>query len=372
MALRKNMAPPRAVLDYDTSLTPQEREDGHSAGVMIGLHMQQTKGHILRDRKNFLRFARTIMGDDGVLVDDATAQRFWSRARLDDELCHDADLDVTDVFSVHAVGDEEPTWVHTHGLAEAGAFDFDILEPSPDLAGVGHDALRALAFAILEGGLQPNTERHPFGGLTKRIRMVAIDRFNREADELLRALRSADEDHNKRRSVVCEPIARFWLPSRRRKGIQPSRFLSKPMGDNTVFPFSVAATELMAERARGTWSVFRSLFEEFAELELPCIVKLGYATDGGGPDDREHLWFTVHQAGIDTVDATLVSKPLFIAAMKRGQRGVHSVDHLTDWTILVPGGMITPRDMTAVRCVRDNIDAWREVMADYHKVMQRG
>src|SRR5207248_2514776 len=77
---------------------------------------------------------------------------------LDDELCHDADLDIESLYTLHAVtgdeaGDEAVIWLHSHGLAEIGLFDFDVLRPSEDLLGRGRDALRAVAFAILDGAV---------------------------------------------------------------------------------------------------------------------------------------------------------------------------------------------------------------------------
>ena len=64
-----------------------------------------------------------------------TSELFWSPAMLDDELAHDADLDVEALYTIHAstttAARSRVYWLHTHGLEALGAFDIDVLRPSP-------------------------------------------------------------------------------------------------------------------------------------------------------------------------------------------------------------------------------------------------
>jgi hypothetical protein len=83
------------------------------------------------------------------------------------------------------------------------------------------------------------------------------------------------------------------------------------------------------------------------------VVKIGYPTDSG-KGGSEHLWFEVHGIRGDFVDATLLNEPFDIAAMKSGQRDMHSVEMLTDWAIMTPMGQLTPRSLEVARRLREN------------------
>ncbi len=370
IAMRDVPPPPKALIDFSFALTPEEKSEAAAAGHIISIRCPAARSNVLRDRKNFLRFARAVMADDGLSVMDHASQLFWSRAMLDEELMHDADLDIEAVYSMHAVTNDDGAvpWLHSHGLAELGAFDFDILAPAPDIMQHASDGLRAIAFAIVEGELQRSTPRfslaHPGGD----IRMVPVEEFNKKAPPGQVALRDTTHpDHNPPgppRAVVCDPVGR--VGGLFGANVRISRFLSRPIDEHSVFHFSTAASDLMAERARSTLDVFQQLAEEFSDLELPRLVKLGYVVDNGGPNDREHLWFEVHSLSPPsslrlsvssslppgTVDATLVNQPFHVARLSAGQRATHPLDLLSEWAIMSPAGQINPRNLRVARIIR--------------------
>jgi uncharacterized protein YegJ (DUF2314 family) len=122
----------------------------------------------------------------------------------------------------------------------------------------------------------------------------------------------------------------------------------------------------MAKRARMTYTLFQRLHAEFSELGFSSLVKIGYRTDGGGENNIEHLWFSVHELHDDRIDATLENDPYHIARMKNGDRGLHPVSQLTDWMILTPAGSINPRNTLAARRMREN----PELMVQMRKMME--
>jgi hypothetical protein len=359
---------PPEIVDHTLSLSDGEKSRARMGQAAIVVRVRAQQKQVLRDRKRLLHWLRALMQADGVVAIDETSTLFWSQAMLDDELAHDADLDIESLFALHAVQDSSGVprveWLHTHGLAELGGFDFDVLQPSPVFVANCSDPMRALAFAALEGTIAPDADRfhlaHPGGD----VRLVPVDRYHAEASTEHQKLREADPVHSGSRAVLCEPAGGLFGRWRMRPA--PSRFLSRVDTDGMVVPFSTPATELMSGRARQTFSVFRDLKEEFGGLDLPTVVKLGYEVDGGGPTDREHLWFAVHQVLGETVDATLANAPHRISAMKVGQRGEFPLERLTDWMILSPEGPMTPRNVSAARRLRANLPAWQARLSAVH------
>src|SRR5262245_39185488 len=159
---------PRVMLEFDPRLDDADVQRAVSGKSGILVSLKSVKGDVLRDRKQLLRFMRCILDNDGLVAMDMTP-KVWTREALDEELAHDADLDIESLFVTHLIheplpegSDAEPKayWAHTHGLAELGALDFDILRPSPLLMGGGYDTFRSIAFLILEGKVGPSTDRH--------------------------------------------------------------------------------------------------------------------------------------------------------------------------------------------------------------------
>jgi uncharacterized protein YegJ (DUF2314 family) len=345
---------PESMIDHAHHLSGAEKARARLGESTIAVRVHAQQASMLRDRKRLLFWLRALMQADGVLAVDAQSWLLWSPAMLDDELSHGADLDVEALYTIHAVYEaddrERVTWMHTHGLAALGAFDVDILQPTPSVVFNANDVFRALAFAALEGKIGPDTRRFTLAMPGGDVRLVPVDQFHAQAAESDTCLRELDESHGPPRAVLCDPAGGLF--GRWRTRPVPSRFLSRLHSDNLAFAFSTEATALTAERARQTIAVFRALSAEFAELEVKAIVKLAYEIDGD-PTSREHLWFEVHGVGEHTIDATLVSAPHRIAAMQAGQRDDYPLDRLTDWTILSPFGRMTPRDISAARLLRE-------------------
>ncbi len=371
--MKSDTKPVRILLEHCPALSKPERASLLQSGCEICLRMAGSRENILTDRKMMLRYLQAVMGTDGWGAVDYLAQSIWTPEALREELSHEADLDISQIHALHVVrkeGSEEAGWLHTHGLAEIGFFDFDILNPTGELDFVAADLLRVIAYAIVEGKVAVSTNRFALARPGGYVRFIPADEFDRKADPQFTALRSsAGEYHLKNRAVLCEPTGRFlgWFSRR----VVPSRFLSSPIEDEMVFGFSHDASELMAQRARNTYGFLRTLVEELAEFHVYPIVKLGYQVDGGTPDDREHLWFTVHALHDDTIDATLDSPPFGIARFRPGDRRLHPVELLSDWTIMTPLGPISPRSTVALRRLRANRDQALAIATVFRGAIER-
>lgn len=360
---RQSFAPPREVVEFDPRLIRSEVEPIVDCASSIDVAMVHERQNVLRERKLALRLLSAIMGEHGVSVVDYGCGRFWSRAALDEELAHDADLDIDSLFMLHAVraddGDElGVSWLHSHGLGELGYFDFDILNPSEDVTSGISDLTRALAFGIVEGWIEPESAAVMVANPGGVFRMVPASQFQARAPERFARLRDdPDGSHSARRSVLCEPATGIWSKLFGGK-VEPSRWLREPVDENTVVHFSSAASALMAERARGSWTLFLRYREEFRELGARCIVKLGLPVDHdkGSPTDREHLWFEVTDSSEARVTGTLLNQPWSIDGLKQGASHTYAIDVLSDWSVFTPAGRITPTEGVAVRILREHRD----------------
>ena len=336
------------------SLTVEERARALRAETSLGVRVTTPERSVLKARKYLLRWLHLLMSLDGLVAIDHDSLLFWSLTMLEDELAHDADLDVEALFAIHAVYDEDSPdrrvfWMHTHGLEALGAFDIDVLRPSPALAQSAGDCMRALASAALEGHISPSTTNFSLGNPGGAIDLVPADTFNGSAAPADANARTHDEDHAGRRAVVCEPRGLFGFL--RKKPI-PSRWLER-LEDDVTFNFSREASELMAARARATLDVFKALIAEFGPGGLPNGIKISYPT-ASDPTGREHLWFEVHGFDGDRVDATLLNQPFDVPSLEQNARGWHAVADVSDWLMMSPAGPMTPRNLSAARRLRES------------------
>ena len=372
---RQMPPPPRALIAFDQSLTSDEKEAAAAGRSVVLVRVRGSKQDVLRDRKTLLRWLGAVMADDGVVTVDLTAQRMWSRAVLDEELSHDADVDIVALYTLHVIGDSDDDddedapadWLHTHGLSEIGFFDFDILKPADELGTIAADALRAIAFAIVEGEVTKSTPRWQLAYPKGDVRFVDVAEFNRRAAPDVKRLRGEhperDDDHNHDRAVLCEPSGKFlgrWLDT-----IKPSKYLSGTFDEEAMFKLSEAASQLSEARAKLTYPLFRKLADELKEFEFPVLAKIGYEVDAASePGEREYLWFEVHELFDDAVDATLGNEPFHVARLKAGQRGRHAIANMNDWAIMTPIGTINPRNTQPAREIRAHRDEFRAALAE--------
>lgn len=345
---------PRILIEHTSplTLTLDEKEEALLAGTSVELTMPLPGDDPLRERKRALRFLHAVMGEHGTLATDQLAQQFWSRAALDDELAHDAALDIAALFTVHAVGDEgRATWLHTHGLGALGSWDFDVLAPAPDVAGRAASSLfRALAWAVIEKG--DEALKDPLHVFTDGVPvcLVPASEFDRRADQRFVSLRDP-EDHVERRGIVCDPVQRRLF---RTPAPHPARRLMETIPPTVGLCFSNAATDQIAERARQTLPMLQKLTDELADFDCQPVVKLGIPVDGATQGEREHMWFEVHAFSDESLDATLLNEPWNVSSMRMGDRGWHPVSLITDWSIATPLGSVTPGATAAARYLRDH------------------
>jgi len=353
--------PPRPLLAMMAGLTADDCTRIAACGSGVSVFVEGEPGeNSLRTRKRFLHYLRLMLAGSGVAGVDDLSHRFWTTTALDEELAHDADVDVEALYTWHCLvgdqADEEPAtpapplWLHTHGLQEIGHFDFDVIRPDGELLTHKVDLLRAIACAIVEGELELDGDALHIAEPGYVVRAVDSGRFVREngsAHGDWRAL--LDEEHLRGHAVLCEPAAR-GLSTIWKRSCQPSRFLSTGPEVGMVH-FSKTSTDLMALRARATWSLLRALHQELEGLECQSLLKVGIPTDRD-PALREHMWFEARALRDSSSTGELIVQPFDVAHLRQGASVELDVGELTDWMIQTPVGPLTPRDLTRLRVLR--------------------
>ncbi len=270
---------------------------------------------------------------------------------LDDELAHNADLDIESAIAVHGVIDpraegQPVVWLHTRGLEALGGTDIDVLRPSPFLGNDSTEAIRALAYASLEGTITATTRHFQLGWPDGAVGFLPVDVFHRKAAPADTVL-CVPDGHSRRRAVACEPRAGGWLPP----AAVPSRLLQE-IDDRTQVRFTARAAAIGAARAQATLDTFRALAAEFGPTGLPLGIKLACATSASSR--REDVWFQVHGFDRDRVDVSAVMEPFDVPGVELGVRAWHTTDSVRDWIVPSPAGAMTSRSLTAARRLRES------------------
>jgi hypothetical protein len=341
----------------DHRLTGREVAEFMGSPSILSLSSGGAGDDPLDERKDFLRFARAVMGEEGIGVYDSRAGSFWSRQHAEDELAVDASLDVSALYVLHAVADDRgqrPGWLHSHGLGEIGYFDFDIVRPHEDILEEADDLCRCLAWAILDGAVRPDTARHVFAEPGGEIAFVPVPEFvagARRRDGALRA--DPERSHWTNRSVICEPGRR----RRTKKGrCRPSRWFSSRMPDAFTTAFSARANRVMAERAVGTWDRLLGLGAEMPEGVLPVRVKAVAAVETPDGEVTRCMWFEARRLREDSVDVGPLTRLMKGQRLRDDPCRTIDVDQLVDWAADTPIGTLTPRTLSLVRMVREGAE----------------
>jgi uncharacterized protein YegJ (DUF2314 family) len=151
-----------------------------------------------------------------------------------------------------------------------------------------------------------------------------------------------DEFHSHPSGILFAPKKR-WLGLFGSRYRNPARYLPV-LEDNPLLYVSNLETTRMRRLAAERLDRFLALFERHGQSDdWMFLVKLGYTVDhADAEEDREHLWFQVHDVDEDRFDATLINEPYAIDRMHEGQRDHHDRHLLSDWSLHCPHGSFDP------------------------------
>lgn len=247
------------------------------------------------------------------------------------------------LFTIHAVSDEDAhaIWMHTHGLHRCGTIELEMLDvPRDDVSAMG-TLMNTTAAMLMEQGTPPPEDAFAVG----KDLMVAWQPWEDHVAgrEGLGGPEDRDGYHNLPAGVLLAPkkktLGMFG------SGFQHPAIYRDILNDNPLLYHSRMETERMSLLSKERFVDLRRLERRLRDDEdVRIAAKIGYAVDED-PDQSEHLWFEVHAIDGAQLDATLMNQPYAIARMSAGDRGMHPVDQLSDWTIYTPHGVFNPESI---------------------------
>lgn len=238
------------------------------------------------------------------------------------------------LFTIHAVGDgeDEPAWLHTHGLERCGSIELEMLDVPGDFAGMAGQLLNVAGALFIERGVPEPDEPFEVGQGLELCWLPWEEALSKIRNGVPGHHDDRDDDvHVGARGVLLVP-RKGLLGRRTYKSVAEYRAI---MEDNPLLYLSNMATARAALLAKERLPRFRALWQGHQEEEWVFLVKLGYQVDHAEDEhDREHLWFQVHEVGDDEVEATCLNAPYAVSSLAEGQRARHPFTKLSDWSIL--------------------------------------
>ncbi|MEI0700946.1 DUF4026 domain-containing protein [Brachyspira intermedia] len=239
------------------------------------------------------------------------------------------------LYTIHAVYDDDKDpnkveyWFHTHGLYRVGSIELEIAGVEDSNAAYGAllntCAKMFIERGVPEAGFKFNPAYNTY--VCWFPWQEALKKLNIADDVTGSAKDRNDGVHNTPSGILLAVDADGNYHS--------LDYYKNELTDNPMFMMSYFETSLMREAAFEKLEYFLELLNKNkGDDKTSFLVKLGYGETEENPNDLEHLWFDVHDFTNDGYfDATLINEPYKDLGMHEGDRGMHSIERLTDWEI---------------------------------------
>ena len=238
------------------------------------------------------------------------------------------------LYTIHAIYDDDKNpekieyWFHTHGLYRVGCIELEIIGVEDSNAAYGQ-LLNTCAKLFIQNGV-------PESGFvfspSYKVNVCwlpwkeALKKLNIDKDFSGGFKDRNDNIHNNPSGAL--------VAVDKNGNYKTLDYFKKELTDNPVFLLSSFETEIMREAAFEKIEYFLELLNKNkGDDKISFLVKLAY-NDNKSNKDLEHLWFEVHDFTKEGYfDATLLNEPYKNLGIHEGDRGMHSMENLTDWQI---------------------------------------
>jgi len=366
---------------------------------VIGFETLLNPDDPIADFSALLRMVTRAFDDSPAALDVNTAR--WLPRRVlhgffaESELDPPADL----LWIIHGVqsgggphGDHDDSesggvWLHTHGLWRCGMAELEMLDVPPEYAEEAGGLINAIAELAFENDLPEPGDRFSPGPDIE----LALQPWEVAAKYLAEGTpgRAVDREHDDPhftaahggvRAVICDPKPRGEY---RKIWTWPRDALERLRAGEAVLFSSMRATMRQADLAQSNWPELAMAFatlcsreSEAEEKRVKFLIKAGFtaADTANGSDDgaatfaqpqpgtfltdheeREHMWFEIDTVRGDRARGVLLNDPMYIRAIKMGDRVWVDRARTTDWTVLTAEGSFSPEEVGPLRDVVERL-----------------
>lgn len=261
------------------------------------------------------------------------------------------------LWTIHAVWEDEGTWLHTHGLHRCGVIELDMVDIPRDQAANMAQLLNTAATLMLDHGVPEPDEPFEVG---QDMPLVWLD-VDTALDKLGRVRHGGPDErdplHHPHRGVLAvKEKGLLWGHNHR----SPTRYAEQMEGHPLLY---VSDLETARRTALAIHRFDRMLALWRAHQESPALrflVKLAIPTQAHG---REHIWFDLHGLGERGLDLSCLNQPHDVPWLREGDRGWHDTELLSDWMILCPLGQIGPDAIARIEALVADAADLRELEA---------
>lgn len=315
--------------------TIKEENYKEALEVNYAIHISTVfQNYPLTDYQRQLQLLNSIVADASLFLDMSC-----STARSGDWLAYTATFPLLPsldyLYTIHAIYDDDKDpnkveyWFHTHGLYRAGVIELEIVGVEDSNAYYG-ELLNTVAKLFIERGVpEKGFKFTPAYGVSVCWLpwQEALEKLNIDKDFSGSYKDRNDNIHNTPSGVL--------VAVDEKGNCHTMDYYKDKLTDNPIFMLSNFETAIMREAAFDKIEYFIELLtKKKKDEDTSFLVKLGYAREDEDPNDLEHLWFEVHDFTDDGYfDATLINEPYKDLNMHEGDRGMHSIENLTDWII---------------------------------------
>jgi hypothetical protein len=246
------------------------------------------------------------------------------------------------MYNIHFVTKDNkpdsPVWMHTHGLRRCGLFEIELLSVPNESAELIYNILVTTAAMWMEKGMPPPDRSFAVG---HGIEIVWLP-----WEEAIKTIKNEPGDSQDRNEPHNYPTACLFASKKKKKYYEKLSYFLPILTQHPVFFRSNAETQRMATLAEERFDIFRELFAKYGkEKDWDFVVKIGYLTDSDS-GSGEHLWFEVQDIMEDSIEAILTNEPYDIKRMKKGDRGIHKLEGMSDFHIYCPFGAFNPESIS--------------------------
>lgn len=242
------------------------------------------------------------------------------------------------LFRIAGRGDGRQHWLYTIGLRRCGLPEIEALDVGASQLQLASAVLTAVASRAVLNGLPPLGESVLYGHNLEAA-LVPWRYVQADIGAEIGGPDDRDDDHPDSDLALV-----VWEPTSSTTGVWRTVMQDLHDDDPPVLLLTDYETERLEALSRLRWRSFASLVDTYGDAKgWRFLAKFGY----GGADGttREHLWFDVHRADALTAEATLLNAPFQDLGLTEGERGRHSIDHLTDFRVGSPVGTATPESL---------------------------